>query len=237
MVKGQKDDKTMKYYLVNSEDDPAIIRKRAIKHVVETGIDSPLGPIFGAVFHAGVSLYKDLTVKQLTSEQLSDYTNLSGGKWETGCIYAEHPYIENGLVLRKEYNNYIQRDIIADISDYIMDNISVAALTVGIVYSSDMGGNARIPVENVDIGASIKVAFSKGLYVHFENSSPPLEKKEHVWINRFPDIKSAVEHHAAHFESIQSISLELDTGINIAEAVNGGLFGKKNRKIYVRYTA
>ena len=215
----------MKYYLVNNKDDPYLILKRAIV----SGTPVPAINL--------INLCRDMNTEQLTSKKLSDYTNLSGGKWETGCIYAEHPYIENGLVLRKEYNNYIQRDIIADISDYIMDNISVAALTVGIVYSSDMGGNAKIPVENVDIGASIKVAFSKGLYVHFENSSPPLEKKEHVWINRFPDIKSAVEHHAAHFESIQSISLELDTGINIAEAVNGGLFGKKNRKIYVRYTA
>ncbi len=68
-----------------------------------------------------------MNTEQLTSKKLSDYTNLSGRKWETGCIYAEHPYIENGLVLRKEYNSYIQRDIIADISDYIMDNIRGSA--------------------------------------------------------------------------------------------------------------
>ncbi|MBQ9208580.1 MAG: hypothetical protein IJ149_03220 [Oscillospiraceae bacterium] len=225
----------MKYYLVNNKNDTAVIQKRLGKHLVSEPADAAVTPLF-QLLKTDVGLHKDKTA-ELTSEKLSDYTNLSGGKWETGCIYAEHPYIENGLVLRKEYNSYIQRDIIADISDYIMDNTSVAALTVGIVYSSDMGGNARIPVENVDIEASIKVAFSKGLYVHFENSSPPLGKKEHVWINRFPDIKSAVEHHAAHFESIQNISLELDMGINIAEAVNGGLFGKKNRQIYVRYTA
>ena len=225
----------MKYYLVNNKNDTAVIQKRLGKHLVSETADPAVTPLF-QLLKTDVGLHKDKTA-ELTSEKLSDYTNLSGGKWETGCIYAEHPYIENGLVLRKEYNSYIQRDIIADISDYIMDNISAVALTVGIVYSSDMGGNAKIPVENVDIGASIKVEFSKGLYVHFENSLPPLEKKEQVWINRFPDIKSAVEHHAAHFESIQNISLELDTGINIAEAVNGGLFGKKNRQIYVRYTA
>ncbi len=173
--------------------------------------------------------------------ELQKYQCATKSPWRHGVIYIEHPRCRQMLIPKKDYNNYILRDIIADIQNYITDHFAVSELVIGFVSSSKfslsgdavLGSGIKVPVKSVNSNATFDCELSQTYMCRLLDTNRKKTKESHsyLWIDQFPDIISAVKHGTNKYESIQETSLFL-----VANGL-GLLSGKKEKKVqlYISY--
>lgn len=179
----------------------------------------------------------DPNLKTINTDEANRYINASNSDWKFDTIYIEHPRKNNVLIPLNEYKDFILRQMVGDIADYIQDNMRVSRLTIGIVSSFKLGLGATIPVQSINTNAKINCEIAKDYVVNYTSSKLVNKgKSTYVWIDKFPDVKSAVTHDVCEFEAIKETSVDLDVGINIpSEQLSGSFTGGKKMKFYIFY--
>lgn len=161
--------------------------------------------------------------------------NATNADWRINHFYIEHPRRNQILIPIFDYNDFIKREIVADIANYIMDHFSVKKLVIGIVSKGKAGADAAIPVKNINVDAAISCNLEKDFYVKFENSQKPDIGHEYYWIDCFPEIKAAVEHKSKAFETIKINAVELMASANAAKKIGVKLVSNKKLQLYISY--
>lgn len=170
-----------------------------------------------------------------TSQILKSFTNYKGESWIHDIVYVEHPRMPKVLIPESEFKNLLLREVISDISNYILDNLSVAELTFGVVSSSGGGIGASFPVNQVNANAKINCQIAKSYYHHVTDTVRTNHKRNYIWIDVFPEIKSAVEHGAGSMENIIKSSFNFSAELGIADMIKGSLGMNKNMEFYISY--
>lgn len=102
-------------------------------------------PFVGAPI-AGAMILSELAskdIKTITSLEELDTFSCSESEWNKECIYIEHPIIPKRLIEARVYKDYILKELMAEIFDYITDNIAVKKIVLGLESKSvfEAGGN------------------------------------------------------------------------------------------------
>ncbi len=179
---------------------------------------------------------KDPSIRRITSiDELKEFKNGISGEWKKKTIYVKHPCFNNVLLEAGLYKDFILREMVADIADYISDHLDLSSLVIGIVASGKGSAKVKIPVQEINPGASLKCELDKNyLYSVFDTHAIAPEKTDYVWINQFPDVKSAVLHGAGKMEITKKASFDLDVKIG-AEKANVAAKADKGQEFYISY--
>lgn len=177
---------------------------------------------------------KAYSLDTLKSQNVINLSSPDKHVWDLHAIYVAHPRRANAFLRVEDYKDYILREMVSDIANYIIDHLSPQKITIGIVSNKGIGAAAPIPVEDIVIDAKLHCNISSSYCIDFENSTARSTASEYVWIDKFPDVKSAVEHQAEKMEIIKETSVNLN-----AEAAASGLSAmlKINSKVkfYIYY--
>lgn len=163
------------------------------------------------------------------------FTNATNADWKIGALYAEHPRKNRLLIPYNDYEDYIKREIAADVASFIMDHLLTRRVVVSFVASRCVGANAAIEVKKVNAEAKLSCDIEKSYIVQFEGGTRAPVVHENIWIDRFPDLKAAVEHQSKHFEAINDICVEMKADTKIADAVGITGKGEKKLRLYISY--
>ncbi len=206
------------------------------KTVLKSVVLSHFG-LIGALATTKILNDNDLkNAKKITLLQASNFINASNSDWKLNAIYVEHPRRSNMLIPIKEYKDYILREMVADIANYIQDNIIISRLTIGIVSSFNSSLGATIPVHEINANAKIDCKVARDYVVNYIGSSKMNKNSDYVWIDKFPDVKSAVTHNVNEFEVIKETSIDLNVNANASNTVSGAFSTEKKMKFYISYS-
>lgn len=212
---------------------------KGAKILLDAGMDIPVLVVGGGVLAAFAvgKMMKDATITKITSpEQLRQYKNCISRNWKTNVLYVEHPYMENVLIEAALYKNYILRDMVADIANYIMDHLELSKIVIGLVSAKHGESKFTVPVSNVNAEAHIKCNLSTKYMFSMKNTHiNPNSKYEYTWINQFPDVIAAVEHKAGSYEVCDAVQMNLEAGINAGVLFSGAAKGEKDYEFYIAY--
>ena len=154
------------------------------KTVLKSVVLSHFG-LIGALATTKILNDNDLkNAKKITLLQASNFINASNSDWKLNAIYVEHPRRSNMLIPVKEYKDYILREMVADIANYIQDNIMISRLTIGIVSSFNNGLGATIPVHEINANAKIDCKVARDYVVNYIGSSK-MNKNGSVFLFKF----------------------------------------------------
>ena len=206
------------------------------KTVLKSVVLSHFG-LIGALATTKILNDNDLkNAKKITLLQASNFINASNSDWKLNAIYVEHPRRSNMLIPVKEYKDYILREMVADIANYIQDNIMISRLTIGIVSSFNNGLGATIQVHEINANAKIDCKVARDYVVNYIGSSKMNKNVDYVWIDKFPDVKSAVTHNVNEFEVIKETSIDLNINASISDTISGAISAEKKMKFYISYS-
>lgn len=168
------------------------------------------------------------------------FRNLSGERWIPNCKYVSHPMKPNEYIEEPCFKDFILREMLNDVVNYILDNFGVSTLVVGIVVNKDYHGElgVAIPVCNINAEAKLNVSISQDYTVRGTGYEKSRVKHEYTWIKKFPEIRTAVEHNAKTFERIENVdsSLSASLGFNsLAFGTNAEYNQNKKLSIYISY--
>lgn len=220
------------YKIVKQEYNEEEANKESITALVKQA------PILAAgVVPAAAVLAVTLKTKAtpLSVSQAQHFTNATNADWKVGALYAEHPRKNQFLIPYNDYDDYIKREIAADVASYIMDHLHTKRILVSFVAARHAGANASIEVKKINADAKLSCDIEKSYVVQFEEGTRSLNAHEYLWIDRFPDVKVAVEHQSRQFEAINDISIELIADAKIAKTIHAGVTGQKKLRLYVSY--
>ena len=179
-------------------------------------------------------LSKEANVLRLSETE--DFINATNSDWKINGLYAEHPRRTHILIPVFDYNDYIKREMVADIANYIMDHLAVKKLVIGIVASNEAGAEACISVEKINLGATVSCNLERDYYVKYESAEKSGAEHEYIWVDRFPDIKTAVDHKSKTFEVINANEVELIAAVNAAGKIGAKAVKSKSVKLYISYS-
>ena len=128
--------------------------------------------------------------------------------------------------------------MLSDISNYIQDHIKINNLVIGLVSTSFFGFDASVDVKKFNPRAKFDCKLEERYFVYYENSQyTPNSRRNYLWIDLFPEVKSAIEHRNTCFEKINEVKLQLDVGIDLSDIFTAGFAAGQTSKFYVSYTA
>lgn len=173
------------------------------------------------------------------AETLSKYRCLPPMEWKSQRRYKEHPLRKNVLILRRDFNNVVRHDMIADILNYILEHFLVENVIIGIVDENSSSIEGAVSVSEISPKARMNCKLSKQYYTSISNSREKPSKTDHYWIDStldFCDLKAAVKSRAREFEYTVKISTEKAFELGIADEADIKGKKKKDYQIYIRYT-
>lgn len=234
----------MNKYFITNEVNTKLIKGDDILWA-GAGVVARMAPLVGAIplvaiLSTAVSLAlaaKDNSITKITSvDQLRQFKNCITNEWKTKTIYIEHPHRKNVLIEAALYKDYILREMVADIANYITDHLDLSKLVIGLVSSSRANAKVNIPVQELNADATMKCNLDKNYIFSISDShANPPENSSYVWISMFPDIISAVEHGSGKMEVRKTVTMDLDIHAGLGKAV-GGVVGVKDKyEFYVTY--
>ena len=189
-----------------------------------------------AAMAAALAMRDKSITKITTVKQLERYHNCISDEWKTKVVYVEHPHRKGVLIEATLYKDYILREMVADISNYIMDHLDLSKLVIGLIVSDKGNAKVKVPVEQVNAEATIKCNLNKNyLFSVCDTHAIPSDEEKYVWISQFPDIIAAVKHGSGKMEVRKKVTLDLDVGAGLGKAKLGA-GAKKNFEFYITYT-
>ena len=99
----------------------------------------------------------------ITEIKEKKFKNLSGERWLPNCKYISHPMNPNNYIEESCFKDFILREMLNDVANYILDNFGVSVLVIGIVVNKDYHGELgmAIPVCNINTEAKLNVSVSQ----------------------------------------------------------------------------
>lgn len=190
-------------------------------------------PVMGAITIKN-KIPKD--VKEITSLDELDTFSCVDSKWNRDCIYIEHPRIPKRLIEAKFYKDYILKELLTEIFDYITDNISVKKIVLGLETKRKLEFGASIPINSLVSDAALSGSLNSNYLCTMEDIECTYEcNREYPWLVYYPDIVSAVKKGAGKLEIKQSIKMDLNVNMGIPSVGNLAFKPEKEYNFYVYY--
>ena len=205
---------------------------------------SKLAPNVGGaagILNAGIQFLAKKFNKEIityinSAEQLSLYKNAISDSWRTNIVYVEHPYADKVLVEASQFKDYVLRDMVADLTDYIASQFDVKRLVVGRVVGKHVSAEAT--VKTIDLNPEAKILRTLDCSyncVLYNAKATPSCRPNHTWVNLFPDVISAVSHQAESYENQININMDLNVDFGLPEKLKGAFGAKSGYSFYITY--
>lgn len=170
-----------------------------------------------------------------TLDELNTYSCV-GSKWDNNCIYVEHPIFAKRLIDAQIYKDYILKELLSEIFDYITDNIAIKEIVLGVEKKSNFKAKASVPINELVADAQMAGALDQKYIIKMEDiDSKTDSQNEYPWLAYYPDIVSAVKKSAGKLEIVQNIKLDLDVSLGLQNLVGGNFKSEKIYNFYVYY--
>lgn len=188
---------------------------------------------------AGALLLNELANKDVTEistlDELNEYSCV-GDAWNKNCIYVEHPAIPKRLIEARLYRDYILKEIMAEIFDYITDNMAVKKVVLGLESKGKFKAGANVPINELVVDATIAGSLNSNyIYTAEAIDCTNDTNKEYPWLKYYPDVVSAVQKKAGKLEIKQCVKLDLDVNLGIQGVMQGAFKSEKEYNFYVYY--
>lgn len=187
----------------------------------------------------GVMVLKELAdsdVREIKTIEELDTFSCTSDEWSSRCIYVEHPIISKRLIESRMYKDYILKELMSDIFNYITDRIAVKKITIGLMSIGKFDAGATIPIKDVVVEATTAGCLDSNYQCTMEDvDCTNDDNKEYPWIKYHPDIVAAVQKNAGKLEITQSVKMELDVNLGLKDVVKGAFKNEKEYKFYVYY--
>lgn len=195
-------------------------------------------PLIAAPVVSAIALTQmmDKDIKEIkTVEELSEYSCVEDS-WKKDCIYVEHPRIPKLLIEASVYKDFILKNMMAEIFDYITDRIAVKKIVLGLENKGKMKVGASVPINSLVADAKITGSLNSSYVSTMENvSCTNDDNKEYPWLKYYPDIVAAVKKNAGKMEIKQSIKMNLEVGLGLSGAIKGAFSAEQEYSFYVYY--
>ena len=236
----------MNRYIITSSVNTKLVKA---EDVIWAGASQAIPAVIGVAPFAGIAALaplaavavardmKDTSITKITSlEQLSQYKNCISPEWKPNVIYVEHPHRQNVLIEASLYKDYILREMVSDVANYISDHLDLSKMVIGLITSGRANAKVNVPVQEVNADATLKCNLDKN-YIYSVNDTRAIvvDDANYVWMGLFPDIVSAVEHQAGKMEIRKKISMNLDVNAGLGKGIGGAIGAKKDYEFYVTY--
>ena len=227
----------MKIYKIVEDDENCVQSSKKNSSMLANDVAKIAITTVAPVPTAALALYKSLSTQavSLPISQAWLYQNATNADWKLKALYVEHPRRKQVLIPFKEYNDYIKREMVADIADFIMDHVPAKEVVIGIVSSRNVGADAVVAVCDVNANANLSCKIERKYIVRYEGAASSNPKYEYTWIDQFPDVKSAVEHQVKHFEVINEAAVELNAEFSVPEKVRSAFKKEKKLQLYISF--
>lgn len=139
---------------------------------------------------------------ELIKLKSSDYKCLSNyGEWEYDTYYIKHPINKKLYIRSNDYYDYIIRQQCSSISHYIMSNMKIHVLEIGLISKEKKTSGIKMEKNKFSLASDLSIEIDSEYHWKYCNSSvlPKLNETEKLWIQRFPDIKTAIDHGVKEF--------------------------------------
>ncbi|MDO5445910.1 MAG: hypothetical protein Q4F31_09870 [Eubacteriales bacterium] len=175
-------------------------------------------------------------IKIHSAAELISYKNALPTDWKKNTLYIEHPLCRKVLIEASVYKDYILREMVADITNYVADHLDLQKYVIGLVASNHHRADACINVKDIDAEASMNIQLNKNYFMALQDShANENPERDYIWISRFPDIISAVEHKSGRMEVVKKIALDLDANVGMMKKMNAGIKAEKQYEFYIKY--
>ncbi len=232
----------MKKYIITDAVDTSLIKPENVlwPGAAVAAVAFGFVPVVGFVpwtTTAVARAMRDRSVTKITTvDELCKYHNCISNEWKTKVLYVEHPHRKGVLIEAALYKDYILREMVADVSNYIMDHLDLSKLVVGLIVSDNGNAKVKVPVEQVNAEAAIKCSLNKNyLFSVCDTHAVPTDGAKYIWISQFPDIIAAVRHGSGKMEVRKKIALDLDVGVGAGKA-SANADRKKEHEFYISYS-
>lgn len=126
--------------------------------------------------------------------------------------------------------------MIADVFDYISDHMDLSRIVIGLITSGKVKTKMAVPVEDLNVQASLNCSLDKEYVFSAKNTKlSDNPRQDHIWVNQFPDVVTAVKHNVEELEITQTVSIDLNIKAGITKKLSGSLGAQKDYKFYVFY--
>lgn len=175
-------------------------------------------------------------VKEITTlEELDTFTCVDT-KWNTDCIYVEHPRIPKRLIEDRFYKDYILKELMSEIFDFITDHIPIKKIVLGLETKKKLDFKNSIPINSLVSNATLGGSLNSHYICTMEDVECSNEiDKEYPWLVYYPDIVSAVKKGVGKLEIKQSIKMNLNVNAGIKSVGNLAFNQEKDYSFYVYY--
>lgn len=183
-----------------------------------------------------IKMMHDKSITKITSlEQLSRFRNCTSSEWKKKTLYVEHPHRNNALIEATLYKDYIIREMVSDIANYISDHLDLSSMVIGLVDTRKANAKVNVSVKKINDKASLECNLDNNyaFTVNDTHAAHP-ENASYTWIGMFPDVMSAVEHSAGKLEVRKKVSMDLNVNAS-HNKVAGGIGAKRELEFYILF--
>lgn len=186
------------------------------------------GAIAAKMIDNGVTVIKTL-------EELNEYSCVDE-TWDKNCIYVEHPRIPKRLIEARLYKDYILKEMMSEIFDFITDRVAVKKIVLGLENKGKMSAKASVPINNIVADASLSGSLNSS-YISTAENVPCTHNnnREYPWLKYYPDIVAAVKKNAGKLEIKQTVKMDLEVGLGVQGMVKGAFNMDQEYSFYVYY--
>lgn len=206
------------------------------KKLVEAGKMVPFvrGPIVAV---ATIKKYTIGDIKEISTLEELDTFSCVECEWDRNCVYVEHPIIHRRLIASRMYKDYLLKELMSEIFDYITDNIAVKRIVLGLESKGKIEAEATVPISDIVVDAKLKGSLNSNYLCSMEDvdCTNGSSEKEYPWMKYYPDIVSAVQKNTGKLEIKQCVKMDLDVGLGIQDVVKGAFKADKEYNFYVYY--
>lgn len=175
-------------------------------------------------------------------EELEKFENALGEKWvPKRTYYINHPKKENLLIESKKFHEYIFREQIEEIIDYIHEELNIDYLNIEVKEGNDFSAYNNLPINEIKLnsGAILELKDNKTLEVKWGNDDkeknfkskitlkphkasengeicPSNSSKAYIWIKDFLNLVNGAK---PYNENGFSIDIEIDNSFEITPKI------------------
>ncbi|MDE6502183.1 MAG: hypothetical protein K2L10_08880 [Ruminococcus sp.] len=195
-----------------------------------------VGPLYSYKMIESTGIFGKTTVVLERMPSINQYKNCLNEAWQTGVEYWEHPKKSNYMISQKQYKDYLIREMMSEIMEFVSENMALEKFVVTLMSSKKTKGDVSVKIEDVNVGTK----FSGYVDTQYMYTLENVPKAKHakgvpIWLNAFPNIVSAVKHGVGSMETTEKVEAGVTFGLSGADVAKASFGAYKSMTFYIYF--
>lgn len=180
--------------------------------------------------------YTNSSVETVEFASMNQYKNCLNEAWQTDVLYWEHPQKLNYLIPKKQYKNYLIREMMSEIMEFVSENMALEKFVVTLIKGKNVKGNISAKIEDVNIGTKFS-GYIDTEYIYMLENVPKARKVKGVpvWLNAFPNVVSAVKRGVGSMETTEKVDAGATFGLSASDIAEASFGADKSMTFYIYF--